>query len=44
MTTVAAIENSVPLLVEAREIVAEFQAMVRKRCLDVLDPWLERGR
>jgi transposase len=42
--TVAAIENGVPLLVEAREIVATFQAMVRKRCLDVLDPWLERAR
>ncbi len=42
--TVAAIENGVPLLVEAREIVAAFQAIVRKRCLDVLDPWLERAR
>ncbi|WP_158801466.1 ISL3 family transposase [Acidisoma sp. L85] len=42
--TVAAIEDGVPLLVEAREIVAAFQAMVRKRCLDVLDPWLERAR
>ena len=42
--TVAAIENGVPLLVEAREIVAAFQAMARKRCLDALDPWLERAR
>lgn len=42
--TVAAVEEGVPLLVEAREIVAAFQAMVRKRCLDVLDPWLERAR
>jgi transposase len=42
--TVAAIEDGVPLLVEAREIVAAFQAMVRKRCLDVLDPWLERAQ
>ena len=33
-----------PILVEAREIVAEFQAMVHKRCLDVLDPWIERAR
>ena len=33
-----------PLLVEAREIVATFQAMVRKRCLDILDPWLDRAR
>ena len=29
---------------QAREIVAAFQAMVCKRCLDVLDPWLERAR
>ena len=42
--TVAAIEGGVPLLVEAREIVAAFQAMVRKRALDALDPWLERAR
>lgn len=42
--TVAAVESGVPLLVEAREIVAEFQAMVRKRCLDALKPWLERAR
>ena|SRR5271165_1831244 len=42
--TVAAIEDGVPLLVEAREIVAAFQAIVRRRCLDVLDPWLERAR
>jgi len=42
--TVAAIEDGVPLLVEAREIVAAFQAMVRKRYLDALDPWLERAR
>lgn len=42
--TVAAIENGVPLLVHALEIVAEFQAMGRKRCLDLLDVWLERAR
>jgi transposase len=42
--TVAAVESGVPLLVEAREIVAAFQAMVRKRCLDALEPWLERAR
>ena len=42
--TVAAIEIGVPLLVEAREIVAAFQVMVRKRTLDALDPWLEGAR
>jgi transposase len=42
--TVAAIESGVPLLVEAREIVAAFQAIVRKRSLADLEPWLERAR
>ena len=41
--TVAAIEGSVPLLVEAREIIAGFQAMLRKRSVDTLQPWLERA-
>ena len=42
--TVAAIEEGVPLLVQAREVVAAFQSVMRKRCLDILDPWLERAR
>jgi len=42
--TVATVESGVPPLVEAREMVAEFQAMVRKRYLAALDPWLERAR
>ncbi len=42
--TVAAIEGGVPLLVEAREVIAGFQGMVRKRSLDELDPWLARAR
>ena len=42
--TVAAIECGVPILVEAREIVAAFQAMVCKRTLDALGPWLEEAR
>lgn len=42
--TVAAIEGGVPLLVEAREIVAGFQAMIRKKTLPDLEPWLERAR
>ena len=44
LLAVAAVESGVPLLVEAREIVAEFQSMIRKRCLDALDPWLEQAR
>jgi transposase len=42
--TVAAIENGLPLLVEAREIIASFQAMVRTKSLADLEPWLERAR
>ena len=42
--TVAAIESGVPLLVEAPEIIASFQAMVRKKSLAELEPWLERAR
>jgi transposase len=42
--TVAAVESGVPPLVEAREIVAAFQTMVRKRTLDALDPWIEQAR
>jgi len=33
-----------PLLVEAREIIATFQAMIRGRSLSDLTPWLERAR
>jgi len=42
--TVAAIEGGVPTLLEAREIIASFQAMIRKRILAELKPWLERAR
>jgi transposase len=42
--TVAAIEGCVPLLVEAREVIAAFQAMIRKKSLADLDTWLERAR
>lgn len=38
--TVAAIGCGVPLLVEAREIVAAFQAMVRKKSLAITSVWL----
>src|SRR6185312_1690840 len=41
---VAAIESGVPSLVEARAIIAAFQAMIRKRLLAVLDPWIDRAR
>ena len=42
--TVGAIETGVPLLVEAREVIAAFQGMVRRKCIEELDPWLERAR
>jgi transposase len=41
--TVAAIESGVPLLVEAREVIAAFQAMVRKKSLADLEPWVDRA-
>jgi transposase len=42
--TVAAIEGGVPLLVEAREISATFQAMIRKKSAIDLEPWIEKAR
>ncbi|QPC95954.1 ISL3 family transposase [Mesorhizobium sp. INR15] len=41
---VAAIEGGVPQLVDAREIIAAFQAMIRKKSLVDLEPWLEQAR
>lgn len=41
---IAAIEGGVPQLVEARELVAAFQAMIRRKSLADLEPWLERAR
>lgn len=43
--TVAAIEAGVPTLVEAREIIAEFHLMIRRRKTEEgLIPWIERAR
>jgi transposase len=42
--TVAAIEAGVPTLVEAREIIAEFHLMIRRRAATELLPWIERAR
>jgi len=42
--TVAAVESGVPLLVEAREIIAAFQGIIRKKALADLEPWLDRAR
>jgi transposase len=40
---VAAIERGAPSLVQAREIIAAFQAMVRRKLVVDLDRWLERA-
>src|SRR5206468_1816290 len=40
--TVAALEAGVPALVEAREFVANFQAMIRHKTAAALTPWIER--
>ncbi len=42
-TVPVAIESGVPSPVEAREIIAAIQTMVRKRALADLGPWLERA-
>jgi transposase len=42
--TVAAIEAGVPALVEAREIIAEFHMMIRRKAVAELTPWIEHAR
>ncbi|WP_024882137.1 ISL3 family transposase [Methylosinus sp. LW3] len=42
--TIAAIEDSVPALVEARAAVAAFQATIRKKAGDDLDGWIDRAK
>ena len=42
--TVAAIEDGIPLLVQAREIITAFHAMIRQKSRGDLDAWLERAR
>jgi transposase len=41
---VAAIEAGVPALVEAREIIAEFHTIIRRKVVAGLTPWIERAR
>ncbi|TWB08503.1 transposase [Nitrospirillum amazonense] len=41
---VAAIEGSIPTLVDTRDVVADFQGMIRRKSLGDLDPWLERAK
>jgi len=42
--TIAAIENAVPSLVEAREFIAAFQAMIRSKVDAELTAWIGRAR
>jgi len=42
--TVAAVEAGVPTLVEAREIIAQFHGMIRRKAAAELSSWIERAR
>jgi transposase len=42
--TIAAVEDGVPLLVDARSIIAAFHAMIRKKDEGELDAWIERAK
>ncbi len=42
--TIAAIESRVPLLVEARSIIAAFHAIIRKKHEAELDAWIEQAK
>lgn len=42
--TVAAVETGVPALIEAREIIAAFHLMIRRKAEGDLCAWVERGR
>jgi transposase len=41
--TIAAIEDGVPALVEAREIIADFHAMIRMKRAEPLSSWIDRA-
>jgi transposase len=42
--TVAAIESGVMLLVEARDVIAAFQDIIRRKATTELDAWLDRAK
>jgi transposase len=42
--TVAAIESGVALIAEARDAIAAFQDMIRRKATTELDPWLDRAK
>ena len=42
--TIAAIESGIPLLVTARDIIADFHLMIRRKAENQLAPWIDRAR
>lgn len=42
--TIAAIESGVPLLVTARDIIADFHLIIRRKAENELMPWIDRAR
>lgn len=42
--TIAAIEAGIPSLVEARDLIAEFHVMIRRKAEEGLPSWIERAR
>lgn len=40
---IAAIESGVPTLVETRELVADFHAMIKTKQAELLSPWIDRA-
>ncbi|MGO7837231.1 ISL3 family transposase [Rhizobium johnstonii] len=42
--TIAAIEGGVPLLVKARDVIADFHRMIRRKAENELAPWIDRAR
>ena len=41
---IAAIETGIPALTSARELIAAFHSMIRRKTVADLDLWLDRGR
>lgn len=41
---IAAIESGIPALTSARELIAAFHSMIRRKTVADLDLWLDRGR
>ena len=42
-TAIAAIEAGVPTLVQARDLIASFHDMVRRKIVEELTPWIEQA-